>query len=105
MISDGRMTPVGLSKVEEAKQNGRWEKAYSTTRGVADLPEDLEKALKANKSAFNNFSAFPPSARFMYIHWVNEAKREDTRARRIYTVVVRSEQNLRLGIDLRVINP
>ena len=105
LISQGRMTPAGLSKVEEAKQNGRWDKAYSTTRGAADLPKDLEKELKANKTAYSNFSSFPPSARFMYIHWVNEAKREDTRARRIHTVVVRSEQNLKPGIDLRVINP
>jgi len=102
LIAEGRMTPAGLMKVEEAKQNGRWDKAYSTTRGAADLPNDLEKALKANKTAYRNFSAFPPSARFMYIHWVNEAKREDTRQRRIKTVVDRSEKNQRAGIDLRV---
>ncbi len=104
LISEGRMTPAGMSKVEEAKRNGRWDNARNS-RGAAELPEDLEKALKANKTAYSNFSAFPPSARFMYIHWVNEAKREDTRVRRIHTVVVRSEKDLKPGIDLRVINP
>ena len=102
LIAEGRMTPAGLKTVEEAKQNGRWDKAVSSSRGAADVPEDLDKALKGNKAARENFESFPPSARFMYIHWVNEAKRQETRERRIRTVVERSEDNLRPGIDLRV---
>ena len=93
-----------MKKVEEAKQNGEWEKAYSSREPV-DIPEDLKNALRAVPEALKNFTAFPPSARFMYIHWINEAKREDTRVRRIHTVVVRSMQNKKPGIDLRVINP
>ena len=96
------MTPAGLKTVEEAKQNGRWDKAYSSSRRAVDVPKDLMEALKNNKTAHENFESFPPSARFMYIHWINEAKRQDTRRRRIYTVVDRSEKNLRPGIDLRV---
>jgi len=102
LISEGRMTLAGLKTVEEAKQNGRWDKAYSSSRGAIDVPKDLIEALKTNKPAHENFESFPPSARFMYIHWINEAKRQDTRERRIYTVVVRSENNLRPGIDLRI---
>jgi uncharacterized protein YdeI (YjbR/CyaY-like superfamily) len=98
----GMMTPAGLKTVEEAKQNGRWDRAYSSSRGAVDVPKDLIEALKKNKPAHENFESFPPSARFMYIHWINEAKRQDTRERRIYTVVVRSEKDLRPGIDLRV---
>ena len=103
LISEGRMTPAGLKTVEEARQNGRWDRAYSSARGAVDVPEDLVEALSKNKTAHDNFEAFPPSARFMYIHWINEAKRQDTRERRIHTIVVRSEKNLRPGIDLRVI--
>ena len=66
------------------------------------MPKDLTEALKLSKAARENFESFPPSARFMYIHWINEAKRQDTRERRIRTVVDRSEKNLRPGIDLRV---
>jgi len=43
---------------------------------------------------------FPNSARFMYIHWINDAKRAETRARRIKRVVERAEQNKRPGIDM-----
>jgi uncharacterized protein YdeI (YjbR/CyaY-like superfamily) len=103
LISEGRMTPAGLKTVEEARQNGRWDRAYSSARGAVDVPEDLVEALRKNKTAYDNFEAFPPSARFMYIQWINEAKRQDTRERRIHTIVVRSEKNLKPGIDLRVI--
>ncbi|MFX0202868.1 MAG: YdeI family protein [Candidatus Hodarchaeota archaeon] len=102
LISEGRMTPAGLRTVEEAKQNGRWDTAYSSRRGAVSIPRDVIEALKKNKEAHENFESFPPSARFMYIHWINEAKRRDTRERRIFTVVDRSEKNLRPGIDLRV---
>ncbi|MFH1179565.1 MAG: YdeI/OmpD-associated family protein [Candidatus Bathyarchaeota archaeon] len=89
LISEGRMTPAGLKTVEEAKANGRWDRARSSSRGAADVPNDLIEALKENKAAYENFESFPSSARFMYIHWINEAKREDTRERRIKTVVDR----------------
>ena len=102
LISEGGMTPAGLKTVEEAKQNGRWEKATSSSRGAADVPKDLTEALKRSRTAHENFQSFPPSARFMYIHWINEAKRQDTRERRIRTVVDRSEKSLKPGIDLRV---
>ena len=102
LISEGRMTPAGLKTVKEAKQNGRWDKAYSSSRGAVDVPKDLIDALKKNGAAHDNFESFPPSSRFMYIHWINEAKLRDTRERRIHTVVERSEKNLRPGIDFRV---
>jgi uncharacterized protein YdeI (YjbR/CyaY-like superfamily) len=102
LISEGKMTPAGLKTVEEAKQNGRWDKAYSSSRGAVDVPEDLILALKKNKTAHDNFVSFPKSARFMYIYWINEAKRSETRERRIHTVVYRSEKNLKPGVDLRV---
>jgi uncharacterized protein YdeI (YjbR/CyaY-like superfamily) len=102
LISEGRMTSAGLRTVEEAKHNGRWEKAYSSRRGVVAVPQDLTEALKKNRIAHENFEAFPPSARFIYIHWIHEAKRRDTRERRIQTVVDRSERRLKPGIDLRV---
>ena len=104
LISEGRMTPAGMKAVDEAKSNGRWKNATSSARGAIDVPDDLVKALKKNKTAYNNFESFPPSARYMYIHWINEAKRQKTRERRIKTIVYRAERNQKPGIDLRVID-
>ncbi len=103
LIREGKMTEKGLRAVEDAKKNGQWEKAYARQSGMTEIPHDLLTALKKDKKAERNFKAFPPYAKYMYVHWINEAKREDTRERRINTVVVRSKQNLKPGIDLRVI--
>jgi uncharacterized protein YdeI (YjbR/CyaY-like superfamily) len=102
LISEGRMTQAGLKTVEEAKQNGRWDKAYSSRNSINDVPKDLIDSLKKNKIAHENFESFPPSTRFLYIHWINEAKRDETRKRRIGTVIDRSEKNIKTGIDLRI---
>ncbi len=102
LMAEGRMTPAGLKTVEAAKENGRWEKAYKSRIDTEKVPDDLLAALMKNKTAHENFESFPPYARFMYLLWINEAKREDTRERRIYTIVDRSEKNLKPGIDLRI---
>lgn len=46
-------------------------------------PDDLLAALKKNKKAQATFDAFSPSARREYIDWIVEAKREETRAKRL----------------------
>ena len=99
LIEEGRMTGAGLRAVEEAKSNGRWEKAY-TSREPPETPDDLLEALKESPEAHMNFMGFPNSARFMYIHWINDAKKAETRARRIKRVVERAEQNKKPGIDM-----
>jgi uncharacterized protein YdeI (YjbR/CyaY-like superfamily) len=50
LISQGRMTSAGLAKIEEAKNTGLWEAAY-TTRRKDTVPGDLEAALSKNSSA------------------------------------------------------
>ncbi len=99
LMEEGRMAEAGLEAVMEAKRNGRWENAY-TSRDAPDMPDDLLKALETRPEAHRNFMAFPNSARFMYIHYINEAKRAETRARRIRRVVQRAEQDKRPGIDM-----
>ena len=52
-----------------------------------DLPDDLGIALRVNPAAQGHWGAFSPGKRRDYIEWVLEAKREDTRAKRIETIV------------------
>src|SRR3546814_7877544 len=61
-------------------------------RVALDLPGDLGAALKANAAAQGHWDAFSPGKRRDYIEWVIEAKREDTRIKRIDTIVARSEE-------------
>ncbi|MBN1339917.1 MAG: YdeI/OmpD-associated family protein, partial [Bacteroidales bacterium] len=78
MIAEGRMTGTGILKIEEAKKTGAWERAYLPEKDV-EMPPDLKEALYSDKQAWNYFSALPPSAQKMYIIWVCQAKREETR--------------------------
>jgi uncharacterized protein YdeI (YjbR/CyaY-like superfamily) len=52
-----------------------------------DVPESLRHALKENPRAAEHFQRFSPSQRREYIEWVSEAKRPETRARRVATAI------------------
>jgi len=98
LIADGKMTPAGMAKIEEARGNGTWENAY-TMKKKEKMPVDLQEALSGNKAAQANFEKFANSYRNMYIGWVNDAKTDTTRKRRISEVVKRSLINKKPGIE------
>jgi uncharacterized protein YdeI (YjbR/CyaY-like superfamily) len=66
-------------------------KAPSTRKSAPkpppQAPDDLVAALKKNKAAQATFDAFPPGCKREYIEWIVEAKREDTRAKRLAQAV------------------
>jgi len=97
MIKEGKMTDAGLALIEEAKKNGKWDQAYSTKK-IFEMPQDLEIALKKDKTAWANFNNFAASYRNNYIHWVNSAKRKETKNNRIEEVVKRSALNQKPGM-------
>ena len=63
------------------------------------MPRDLAAALRANPLAASYFSAWGISYQTSCIHWVLDARKDETRARRIRRVVERAAQNRRPGID------
>jgi len=98
LINNNRMTDAGLAKVEEAKRNGLWEKAY--TNLIRDeIPDDLYNALSQNKDSWDNFHNFANSYRNIYVGWVNSARTEKTRKQRIVEVIKRSALNKKPGIE------
>jgi uncharacterized protein YdeI (YjbR/CyaY-like superfamily) len=52
-----------------------------------ETPPDLDAALNANSAARAAFDAFPPSCQRDYVEWVTEAKREETRSKRLALAV------------------
>ncbi|MFO0888425.1 MAG: YdeI/OmpD-associated family protein [Isosphaeraceae bacterium] len=81
LTAEGRMTPAGLAKVEAARRDGSW----SRLDDVEDLrlPPDLEVALGKQPHARRHFEAFPRSVRRGILEWIVQAKRPETRARRV----------------------
>ena len=82
LTKQGRVRPAGLTEIETAKSDGRWDAAY-LSQGKAELPEDLATALAANKAAKVFFGTVDRANRYAIIYRVNDAKRPETRARRI----------------------
>lgn len=78
---EGRLEAAGRRSVEAAKANGTW----TLLDDVEDLvvPEDLAAALDALPGARRSWDAFPPSARRQSLYWIAEAKRPETRSRRV----------------------
>jgi uncharacterized protein YdeI (YjbR/CyaY-like superfamily) len=95
MIREGRMTPAGLALVEEAKRDGMWDAA--SPERLDATPDDLAAALDADATAATAWSAWAPSHRHQYVYWVLDAKRPETRARRIAEVVRRAAANVKPG--------
>ena len=98
MISEGRMTQAGLAKISQAKENGQCDSPFSLEEGPA-MPSDLKEALKTNEKARANFEGFSPSAQKQYFWWIENAKRVETRKRRVEETVCRAEQNKKPGIQ------
>jgi len=59
----------------------------TSPRKPLPVPPDLAAALGKNKKARAAFDAFPPSHQREYVEWVTEAKRDDTRRRRLETAM------------------
>ncbi len=82
LLAQGRLQSPGLAEVEAAKSDGRWEAAYAS-QGKAEVPEDLAAALAAHETARRFFETLDRANRYSIIYRVNDAKRTETRARRI----------------------
>ncbi|MCI0570270.1 MAG: YdeI/OmpD-associated family protein [Myxococcaceae bacterium] len=82
LIAAGRMAAPGLAEVQRAKEDGRWDAAYDSSR-TSTVPEDLQAALAANARAAAFFTELDAANRYAILYRVQTAKRPETRGRRI----------------------
>jgi uncharacterized protein YdeI (YjbR/CyaY-like superfamily) len=82
LIAAGRMRPAGMREVELAREDGRWDAAYAGQRSMA-VPEDLERELAGNEAARAFFATLSSVNRYAILYRIADAKRPETRARRI----------------------
>jgi uncharacterized protein YdeI (YjbR/CyaY-like superfamily) len=82
LIEADLMKPSGLAEVERAKADGRWDAAYDSPSS-ASVPDDFERALRRNKQARDFFATLSASSRYAILYRIQDAKRPETRARRI----------------------
>jgi len=77
-----RMRAAGLSEIERAKKDGRWNAAYAP-QSTAQVPDDLCAALAKNKEAKSFFETLDSTNRYAILHRIHDAKKPGTRMARI----------------------
>jgi uncharacterized protein YdeI (YjbR/CyaY-like superfamily) len=82
LIEAERMQPAGMREVELARADGRWEAAYQGQRAT-EVPEDLAAELARNDAARAFFATLSGVNRYAILYRIGEAKRPETRAKRI----------------------
>jgi uncharacterized protein YdeI (YjbR/CyaY-like superfamily) len=82
LIEAGRMKPAGLREVERAKADGRWDAAYEPP-STATVPDDLRAELEKNVAAREFFETLDRTNRYAILYRIQDAKKPETRARRI----------------------
>jgi len=91
LIASNLMHESGLYKIEIAKQNGSWTALDDVENLV--IPNDLQKQFNKNKTAYTNYQNFAPSYRKSYLYWLKQAKRVETRDRRINEIIKLCKNN------------
>lgn len=89
LIDQGLMRPAGLEAFEARKEDRSGPYSYEQ-RQAASLDPGQEKRFRRNKRAWAYFESCAPSYRKAAIHWVVSAKRDETRERRLATLIADS---------------
>jgi uncharacterized protein YdeI (YjbR/CyaY-like superfamily) len=90
LIAEGRMRPAGMAEVERAKADGRWDAAYES-QGNMTVPPDLQRELDARPRAKAFFERLNGQNRYAILYRLHDAKRPETRARRLEKFVAMLE--------------
>jgi len=91
LIAAGAMRPAGLSEVEAAKADGRWDAAYAGQR-AATVPDDLRQELDRNKAAGEFFARLDSANRYAILYRLQEAKKPETREKRLRKFITMLER-------------
>jgi uncharacterized protein YdeI (YjbR/CyaY-like superfamily) len=90
LTAEGRMRASGLAEVDRAKADGRWDAAYEGQR-TATVPDDLERELAARPTAKAFFETLDSQNRYAILYRLDDAKKPETRARRLAKFVAMLE--------------
>lgn len=95
----GLMEAEGLRMVDLAKETCTWTALDEVERGV--VPDDLTKAFSTQQKAFENWKKFPPSVKRGILEWIGNAKRAETRKKRIEETVASAALNIRANYSIQ----
>jgi len=82
LIAAGRMRPAGHAEIERAKADGRWAAAYASARTI-EVPPDLQAEFDRDPALAEAFAALNSQNRYAILYRLHDAKKPETRARRL----------------------
>lgn len=86
LTNDKLMTSAGITEVEKAKADGRWEEAYDSPSNMM-VPDDFITAVKADKKAFANYQLLKKSDLYSIGFKLQTAKKAEARERRFLSLL------------------
>lgn len=89
----GLLHKSGLEAIKIAKSNGSWTALDAVEKGI--VPKDLQAAFEAHTKAWNNYQGLTLGQRKSYLYWLNQAKRPETRQKRIREIVSLCQQGIK----------
>ncbi len=94
LIQQKMMTKWGYAAIERAKQEGMWN-SPRVKPATCEQIQVLTDAIGDNQPAFNNFAKMSPSIRRIYAGFYSDAKKDETKVRRLKKIIERLNQNLK----------
>lgn len=93
LIAENKMHESGSLKMIAAIKDGSWTALDDVENLI--IPQDLQTAFNKAPQAFQNYQNFSPSYRKSYLYWLNQAKRETTREKRITEIIRLCNENIK----------
>jgi uncharacterized protein YdeI (YjbR/CyaY-like superfamily) len=97
LTEEGLMMPAGQRMIDLAKTTGTWD-ALNEVDALIE-PEDLLKLFNKNKTAYDNWKTFSNSSRRGILEWLMNAKKEETRAKRLSEIIEKAAIGKRVIFD------
>lgn len=97
MIKERRMTEAGLAMIKLAQDTGQWSKSPPVNKRFS-VPRYIRDALELNDKASHNFDNLASTYKRQYVGWIDSAKKEETRRRRLAEAIRLLERNEKLGM-------
>jgi uncharacterized protein YdeI (YjbR/CyaY-like superfamily) len=92
LIKNGKMTERGLKAIEEAKKHSTWDKPEREPV-LDEHIETLIRDINGIEPALSNYLKMPLYVRKTYAAFYHDAKKEETRIRRLQNIIERLNQN------------
>jgi uncharacterized protein YdeI (YjbR/CyaY-like superfamily) len=86
LIREGRMKPAGLKQIEQAKKDGRWDRAYSPP-STARLPQDFRRGLRRNRKAAAFFKTLNKANIYSVVFRLETASSRESRKAKIRQII------------------